>query len=260
MGKFRAKLAPRSGDLAEQIRRREIALARLRRQEWERRSSEWILKPQAEAAWRELADFIRRGIADTVPTLTARVAPCCTMGAMAGAIREVVYEALRSLAETDVGFLASESKPLPDVPDSATKLEAETGKVGALALLRQLEVDAANGAVISVAGFAQTFGEACSRVRQRMLSMEAHLPPRLWGAKPAGHAAIIQAAISEALVEMPTFPAQPGSEYFNQEATDATTDDQRRRRDTRGPGASAGAPASGSRGETKRKRVDNDRG
>ncbi len=216
LGKFRAKPPPAAGDLAEQLRRREIALARLRRQEWERRSAEWVTKSQANAAWSELASFIRRGVADTVPILTARIAACRSMAATAVAVREVVYEALRTLSEADVVSTLPElaSDPMAEVTDSASKIEAETVKVGALALLRQLDVDIANGVVVSVAAFAQAFGQACARVRQRMLALEANLPPRLWGASSVDREEVIQVAIDEIVDEMPIHSMTPGEAYL----------------------------------------------
>jgi hypothetical protein len=133
------------------------------------------------------------------------------MGAMAGAVRDVVYDTLTAIAETAVESTTAEAEPLPAVSDTASKLEAETVKVGALASLRQLDVDIAKGIVVSISDVEYALGEAFARVRQRMLSLEALLPPRLHGARLAGREQVIRRAIQEALDELPLHPVLPGS-------------------------------------------------
>jgi hypothetical protein len=206
-----AKRKPGAPTLAEEQRRREIALARLRQQEWAKRSAEWVLRPDVDTMWQALAAHTHEAIRASIPALTACVAKCSTMGAMAGAVRDVVYDTLTAIAETAVESTTAEAEPLPAVSDTASKLEAETVKVGALASLRQLDVDIAKGIVVSISDVEYALGEAFARVRQRMLSLEALLPPRLHGARLAGREQVIRRAIQEALDELPLHPVLPGS-------------------------------------------------
>jgi hypothetical protein len=212
--------------LAEEHRRREIALARLRQHELRRRSDEWALRTEIAAAWHGMTLHAHGKIQAIIPAMTKGVAACSTMVDMQITIHDIVYAVLTDLAGTRAESAIYDDEPPPPIPDDASKLEAETAKVGALASLRQLDVDITTGLVVNVREFARVLGDALSRVRQRLLSLEAVLPPRLHGARVVGRGRIIRQAVMEALAELPTRPVLPGFPLtIDHGDTDVTTDD-----------------------------------
>jgi hypothetical protein len=81
--------------------------------------------------------------------------------------------------------------------------EAERIKENYLALLRQLEYDTKSAAVVRVDQVAQVFGDACARVRTRLLAIPAELAPELHRKKSVAEiVAVLRRGINEALEEL----------------------------------------------------------
>jgi hypothetical protein len=81
--------------------------------------------------------------------------------------------------------------------------EAERIKENYLALLRQLEYDTKSGAVVRVDRVAKIFGDACARVRTRMLAIPAEIAPELHRKKTVAEIVDeLRRAINEALEEL----------------------------------------------------------
>jgi hypothetical protein len=243
-GQFRAKAAsPPEGGLAEEQRKKEIALARLRRHEWLRRSAGWVPCAEAEGAWSVLAEHVRGRIQELPQAIAAAVAGCSDMAQMRTAIREVVYAALTELSETEYrGTEPDWRGTLPEVPSGATKLAAQTAKEAALARLRQLDADIAAGALVNLEAFLEALGDAFSRVRTRLLGLEAFLPPRLIGAPTAERERIIRGAVHDALNELPDTAGSllQSSIVSGDDENDDTAADQAAGRSGRGQGPRPG--------------------
>lgn len=196
--------APRT--LAAEQRKREIALGRLRQQELMRRTAKFVTSAEAASLWRQVVEHVGTLVGALPMPMSERVAACSTAGAMQVAIRDVVYHALTMLAETDVVSTGPEPAELQAIPDDASKLVAETAKVGALARLRQLDVDVGAGAVVSLATLEQMLGDALFALRARMLSWESALPPVLVATPQADQLRVIRSTVGAALAELPGEP------------------------------------------------------
>jgi len=84
-----------------------------------------------------------------------------------------------------------------------TQAEAERVKENYLALLRQLEYDTKAGAVVEVSRVAKLFGDACAKVRTKLLAIPAEQAPALHRcATVAEVQALLLGIIAEALEEL----------------------------------------------------------
>ena len=192
--------------LAEAVRTREISLANLRWHEFETRSAEWVLRSDVAVAYRENAARVRT----IVERLPGRVAPaaaaCTTLTEIRDVLRDAVHETLttasgiknrrRALREGEAGSKRS-------VPPTASKTAAETAKVEALGRLSQLDLDIAQGTCLNIQTISLAIGEKAGRVRERLIELQATLPPVLFR-KSAGIAeTVIREAVARAWAEMP---------------------------------------------------------
>lgn len=190
--------------LAEAVRRREVALARLRHQEWQVRSAEWVLRADAASGYREAADHVRRVLWQLPGRLAPRVAVCKSFAEIQTTIRDAVHDVLTAASTPANDAPGRPHAPSTYIPGTATKTVAEAAKVDAIGLLYQLDVDIAAGVVIRAAAVAAAFGSRCSGVRQRLLEFQATLPPRLLGRDREAIEALIGKAVDEALEELPS--------------------------------------------------------
>lgn len=205
LGKFRSRPHAPAAELALAQRSREIALARLRRQEWLRRSVQWIRREDASRLWREGALAVRASLEQVDEAAPARIAACKSASAVQGVLQEVVYAALARAAQDDQSPAEADplEAPAVGVRDAATKVQAETAKTQSLALLRQLDVEIAAGTVLNVRAGLEAFEAALSGVRRRMLAIVGELPATFFGQGERQIAELLRQAIAEALEELP---------------------------------------------------------
>lgn len=84
-----------------------------------------------------------------------------------------------------------------------SQAEAERVKENYLALLRQLEYDTKAGAVVEVPQVAKLFGEACSKVRTKLLAIPAEQAPAVHRCQTVAEVqALLSDIITEALEEL----------------------------------------------------------
>lgn len=189
--------------LTEARRIREITLANLRRHELDTRSAQWVLRDDAVEVWVETVRITRENFSGLPADASVMAAGCGTMAAIQVAVHDAVYAALLSASRVK----SKRREPKADIaqvpiPSTATTIQAETAKIVAIGQLHQLDLDIAQGGVIGVSPLLRSISELLARVRQRMLSLEAVLPPRLIGLDQRAAEKVIQAAIDEALEDL----------------------------------------------------------
>lgn len=218
LGKFRRAAPEQTDGLAEQQRRKEIALARLRMMEWRRREDQCLRREEAEHVWNRVTSAVQARAKRLPAQIASKITSCKHLGEIQGVVRDAVYEALTELAAQGSDYTDSALPPALDVPDDATRLEAQTLKTKALAQLRQAQVDIAKGNLLDANEFENAAGDAIGVFRQRLLVLEGALPPRLLDVDRKRAEKVLLAAVNDALA-----PLRAGFDELMQDSPGAKT-------------------------------------
>jgi hypothetical protein len=201
------KPSPKPGTLADAERLREIALARLRRQELETRRNEWVERAVVTSTWRATALGLRRELAP-IAAAVAPLVPGASLPAIAKALHDAIFSTLNAICDCAAHKppAPAAGRSAPAIGDRATRLEAEREKARVATEAHRLDLAIATGTALRLADLAAAFGRACAVVRARLLQAEGLLPPKLLHRSEADARRIIASYVTEAADNLPLGP------------------------------------------------------
>lgn len=167
--------------LAEAYRRREIALARLKRHELGLKSAEWVDRAEMATGWAGVLALVGARLLKIPAEAAPLIATCPRVGAVQAVLTDTVYAALTDLTGYTMPLPLIRTGSEPPVMDDSSKIEAEAEKVTAQGRIRALEVSIAHGGLIAVDEAEEQLARAISVARGRILAIAGSLPPRLFG-------------------------------------------------------------------------------